>query len=220
MVRTAIPGWICLAAIPFLYLELPLLIGGAGFGLHDPAIQSLEARLFGTSPAATLAGALPWRPLSELLHLSYLSYYALIYLPPAIAFWRGDRHVFDRTVAGLTIAFATCFTIFTVFAVAGPRYLWPAPPGVPDGPVRRLVLSILGAASSRGAAFPSSHVAVSVVQTAMALRWQPRVGWAAAVATLLLSIGAVYGGFHYAVDVIAGGLVGVALACAFLYRVR
>jgi membrane-associated phospholipid phosphatase len=58
------------------------------------------------------------------------------------------------------------------------------------------------------------------MQTAVALRWQPRVGLIAAIATIALSIGAVYGGFHYAVDVLAGAVLGVALAAAFLLRER
>jgi membrane-associated phospholipid phosphatase len=77
--------------------------------------------------------------------------------------------------------------------------------------VRRLVLAILERGSSRGAAFPSSHVAVAVTQALLALRHQPRVGrWVAGVA-VGLGAGAVYGGFHYGVDVLAGAALGAAI---------
>ena len=46
----------------------------------------------------------------------------------------------------------------------------------------------------------------------VALFYQRRVGWIVAVLTVGLSIGAVYGGFHYAVDIVAGALVGLSLA--------
>jgi len=219
--RRALPryaGWLPLAAIPFLYTELPVLIAGFGAPFHDSTVQRLELAIFGASPAAVWAGKAPWMPLSELFHLGYLSYYLLIYLPPLVAYVRGRDEVFDRTVAALIAAFGVCFVIFALYPVAGPRYLWPAPQGIPDGPVRRVVLGILGAASAKGSAFPSSHVAVSVVQTAITLRWQPRLGVWALITTVLLAAGAVYGGFHYAVDVLAGCVLGLLIAAFQLRR--
>jgi membrane-associated phospholipid phosphatase len=76
------------------------------------------------------------------------------------------------------------------------------------------VLWLLEAGSARGTAFPSSHVAVAVVQSAFALKYQRRVGWVATVATILIGCGAVYGGFHYATDVIAGAALGLAVVAA------
>jgi membrane-associated phospholipid phosphatase len=165
-----------------------------------------------------MAAALPSRALSELLHAGYLSYYALIYAPPLLLYLRGDREGFQRVSATLIAAFAVCFAVFIVFPVAGPRYLWPAPPGIPDGPVRRTALALLTAGSSRGTAFPSSHVAVAVTQTLLALSLQRRVGVVVLVLTALLALGAVYGGFHYAVDVLAGAGVGMALGAISLSK--
>ena len=87
------------------------------------------------------------------------------------------------------------------------------PQGVPDGPVRRLVLALLEAGSSRGAAFPSSHVAVATTQFVMVVRYQPRLSFFVFAISLGLAAGAVYGGFHYAVDALAGVAVGDA-GCA------
>ena len=75
---------------------------------------------------------------------------------------------------------------------------------------------ILAAGSSRGAAFPSSHMAVTVAQTVMAFRWQPKLGAILALVSLLVGVGAVYGGFHYGVDMIAGALLGLVVAGAVL----
>jgi len=205
-------GWLPLAAIPFLYTELPVLIAGFGGSLHDSTLQRLELAIFGASPAAVWAGKAPWMALSELFHFGYVAYYPLIYVPPLVAYLRRQDEVFDRTAAALMAVFGVCFVIFAVYPVVGPRYLWPAPRGIPDGPLRRLALGIVGAGSAKGTAFPSSHVAVSVVQTAITLRWQPRLGVWALVATVLLTAGAVYGGFHYAVDALAGVAVGLVIA--------
>jgi membrane-associated phospholipid phosphatase len=193
-----------LIAFPILYSEIPQLIASLGTAYHDATVQSWEAALFGTRPSATLAGALPYMPLSELLHAAYLSYYFVIFVPPLLLYFKGEREGFEQTVAALAIVYALSWTIFALFPVQGPRYLFPSPPSVPDGPVRRVALWILASGSARGAAFPSSHMAISVVQTCMALRWQRRIASILAVTTVLIGVGAVYGGFHYAVDIIAG----------------
>ena len=63
-----------------------------------------------------------------------------------------------------------------------------------------------------GAAFPSSHVAVAVAATAVALLEWRVLGLALVVPTTLLTLGSVYGQFHYAVDALAGIGVGLAVA--------
>jgi membrane-associated phospholipid phosphatase len=221
--------WLPLLLVPVLYAELPLLMEGlpGPVRYHDPLIMSLEERLLGGQPAFAWAGAMPSVILSELLHACYVSYYALIYVPLLLLFARqrgaaargaaaagGPREdrrraAFHESVLALSLSFLGCFLVFVVFPVQGPRYLG-VPEGVPPGPVRALALAILETGSSRGAAFPSSHVAVAVTQALLALRHQPRAGrWVAAIA-VGLACGAVYGGFHYGVDVLAGALVGAA----------
>jgi membrane-associated phospholipid phosphatase len=207
--QTAFDLWLPLVAIPFLYAELPTLMIGS---MHDAVVRGWESRLFGVSPAATLAGRFPNVVLSELLHLGYLSYYPLIYVPPLLLHLRGRKRELAATVAGLMATYAICFVVFALFPVEGPRYEWGSPTGIAEGPVRGFTLSLLRTASSRGAAFPSSHVAVAVTQTVMAFRWQRGMAPVLAVATGLLAVGSVYGGFHYGVDALAGGIVGGAIA--------
>jgi membrane-associated phospholipid phosphatase len=215
-VLRAVRDWTPLLAVPVLYAELPDLMLGAGSRLHDQLIQTWEATLFGASPAHVAASRLPWPGLSELLHLGYLSYYGIIYAPPLWLYLRNERRQFEVTVTALTITFAICFAIFVFFPVAGPRYLWTAPPGIPDGPIRRLALTLLASGSSKGAAFPSSHVAVAVVQSLMMLRYRRSTGLLISSASLLLAMGAVYGGFHYGVDVLAGAATGGLIAAAVI----
>jgi membrane-associated phospholipid phosphatase len=203
-------GVVLLITIPVLYAELPYVLWTSR--LHDGVVQHWEGLVFGASPAQTAAGASASTVLSEVLHAAYLSYYAIIYGPPLLLLVRGERLLFERTVAGLMAVFAVCFALFIVFPVAGPRYLWPAPTGVYDGPMRRAALWLLSAGSSKGSAFPSSHVAVATTQTLMTYRWNRRLGVVLGVLTVLLGAGAVYGGFHYGVDVLAGAAVGIVVA--------
>jgi len=209
--REDIVAWIPLILWPALYAEVPTVIAGIGATFHDMTVQGWDLSLFGTQPSRSLAGALPNTALSELVHAGYLSYYALIYVPPALLFASGRRADFERTVFTVTAVCLVCLVAFVVFPVAGPRYLWGAPPDVPHGPARALATRLLELGSARGTAFPSSHAALAAAQSMMALRVQRPVGWVASVATVLLSLGAVYGGFHYGIDVLAGLCLGVVM---------
>jgi membrane-associated phospholipid phosphatase len=214
--------WLPLLAVPLLYAELPTVIAAVGGTYHDAVVQTWEIVLFGTQPSRTLAAALPSPPFSELLHASYLSYYPLIYLPPLALYLAGKQQRFEEAVLAVTLTFVACFAVFIWFPVQGPRYEWPPSALVFPGFFRILALRLLAAASSRGAAFPSCHVAVSVAQSCSVIRWRRGAGAGLFVLTGLLAMGAVYGGFHYAVDVIAGAVVGVtswALARALARRV-
>lgn len=199
--------WLPLLALPLLYGGIP---GTAiGVGPFDSVVQGWDRMIFRTDAARTFAGAMPWMPVSEVLHAAYLSYYAIIYGPPLIMYWRGDREAFARTVHTFTIAMVVCFVVFCFAPVEGPRYAWPPPPGVPEGFFRRVVLAILEGASSRGTAFPSSHLAIALAIGLSSLSWSRRLGLLVTVVSVLLGLGAVYGGFHYAVDMLAGAVVGL-----------
>jgi membrane-associated phospholipid phosphatase len=107
------------------------------------------------------------------------------------------------------------FLWFILFPVAGPYYAFPRPTGeFVNNWMARLVYATLATGSSYGAAFPSSHVAASVVATLAAWRASPRLGAAVAIPTLLLTIGVVYCQMHYAVDAVAGLVVGAAMGLA------
>lgn len=194
---------------PFLYVELRWLIPGMGRPHHDALVLAWERSLFGGTPSSAWAPAMPWLALSELLHLAYASYYAIVLVPPMVLYARGRRSAFAATMLALTIVYGACFTTYLLFPVDGPRYLV-GPANAPVGPVRAFVLHLLEAGSSRGTAFPSSHVAAAVVASLCALAFQRGVGVVATVLTIGLALGTVYGGFHYGVDALVGALLGVA----------
>jgi membrane-associated phospholipid phosphatase len=114
-------------------------------------------------------------------------------------------------ILGLGLVYGVCWSAFVLFPVQGPRYLWAPSPLWPHGPVRELTLHLLSAGSSRGAAFPSSHVAVAAVQAVVLWRTHRVLGAIVAAATVAIGLGAVYGGFHYAIDAVAGAALGAAL---------
>ncbi|MEE2900082.1 MAG: phosphatase PAP2 family protein [Gemmatimonadota bacterium] len=198
---------LALLAIPIAYAELPWLNQALTSGYRDPLLITWERALTGFDPSRELAGRFPWVWVSEPLHFAYLSFYPAVFFPPILLAVRGRLREGTTTVLGVLIAAVVCYIAFVLFPVQGPRYFGP-PEGVPEGPMRRLTLLILENGSSRGAAFPSSHMALMTAQAALALRFQPKVGVLLTLGALGVGLGAVYGGFHYSVDLAAGAVVG------------
>lgn len=199
--------WLTLTIGPVMYVELRWIIAGVGAPHRDAAVMAWERILFPSDPSSTLAPQLHSPVLSEALHLAYAAYYLLVYLPPIALYARGRRDALVSTMLALTVVYGVCFVTYAIFPVDGPRYLV-GPAAAPDGAVRSFVLTLLDRGSSRGTAFPSSHVAASVVATLCALRYQRPVGIGVAVVTAALTFATVYGGFHYAVDALVGVILG------------
>jgi membrane-associated phospholipid phosphatase len=206
----AVFDWAPLLLMPLLYTELATLnIAVHGGAYFDDLIIALEQVIFSGQPSRDWAAAAPLLWLSEPLHAAYLSYYFIIFVPPLVLFLSGRTEDFRAGTFALMLAFFTHYVFFIYFPVQGPRYLFPPPGGVlADGFFYQLAHRVLEAGSAQGAAFPSSHVGVSVAQTLIVLRFLPRLTPVFALLTLGLALGAIYGGFHYATDAVAGALLG------------
>lgn len=177
---------------------------------NDRVIQSWEAALFGGQPSYDWIRGAPSVFWSQILHLAYFSYYFIVLLGPVILWVRGLRPQARDVLFRCMLAFVICYAIFILYPVAGPYYAFPQP----EGPVRevwsaKLVYWLLESGSSLGAAFPSSHVAATVAVTLSVWPHERGLGLVFAPLALLLTIGTVYCQMHYAVDAIAGLLLGV-----------
>lgn len=196
---------------PLLYTELDLLNQLHVQGYLDPTVQAWEEAVFGAQLSVVWARRQPWRWLSELMHLGYFSYYLLIPVSALLVYRRGGPRELHRFTMITGLGFLLCYLLFTVFPVAGPRYLYDRLQGTPARALFfEAVHAIAEAGSSKGTAFPSSHVAATVAAW-LASRRVAR-GWfrVSAPFVVLLTLGTVYGRFHYAVDSVAGIAVAVA----------
>lgn len=205
--------WYPMLLLAGLYGEIGVLTLASGFQ-HDLAIQRLETAVFGSQVSYRWIREMPVPWLSAVLHSCYLAYYAILFAPPLGLWFSGRREAARHTILGVMITFYLCYAIFLMYPVAGPRYAFALPHNAATavGPAR-LTQWLLDRGDSWGAAFPSSHVAASVVATGFALRYWRPLGYALLVPTTGLVLAVVYGQFHYGVDALSGLLVaGVMLA--------
>jgi len=191
-----------------LYASLDLLSGGGAAVTHDRTVQAWEQGLFGLQVSREWRKAVPSAVLSFVLHGAYLSYYLLVPLPMAYFAWRRDLKNVRRAVFFVMATFLACYLAFIFFPVAGPYYEFARPDAsFIDNLPARLVYGTLAQGSAFGAAFPSSHVAATVVANIVAFQGAPRLGRWMLLPTMLLTGGVIYTQMHYAVDVLAGLLV-------------
>ncbi|MFL5494774.1 MAG: phosphatase PAP2 family protein [Gemmatimonadales bacterium] len=195
-----------------LYGELDVL-NGIGATVHDAVVQRWELALFGAQVSRIWWQAAPSRFWSTVLHGAYFSYYLVVTLPALYFVLRNDLHAVRQFVLAVMATFVTCYLVFLFYPVAGPYYVFPAPSAwFTDNLPARLVYRILANGSSYGAAFPSSHVAATVAAVIAASHQSRRLGLLLLVPTALLTVGVVYCQMHYAIDAVAGLVVGVAVA--------
>lgn len=214
-----LPFWIRdgypLLLLPWLYVELPRLNAPFLSVARDEAVRRLETLVFPRPLPGSVVHLLSAVPVSEALHVAYLTYYPLIYALPLALALRPRPRAFYSTVFAIMATYYSCYVLYLVMPVRGPWDLGlatAAHAGAVDGPVRRLVIGILRAGSSTGAAFPSSHEAVAVAEAVCALRFLPRLAPAIAALSAGIGLGAVAGSLHYGIDILAGAAVGLAAA--------
>ncbi|MCK4414206.1 MAG: inositol phosphorylceramide synthase [Candidatus Eisenbacteria sp.] len=199
-----------LASLPLLYQGVQHLNRITTQNYFDDLIIQQEALLFSCQPSQVFHAILPWAVLSELLHVAYLSY-TLVFAVIALTLYFSRRYeplkVFISTIM---LTFLSCYLIFTFFPVQGPfHHFGPLVPTGEGGVFQSLTHRLLTQASSVGTAFPSSHVAASVAAWLVCRRYLRRFSWAVLLIAGGITIGTVYGGFHYAIDALAGLVVGI-----------
>ncbi len=182
--------------------------------LHDRVVQAWEVALFGGEVSVTWHQRVPNLALSFILHFCYSAYYIILVLPALFLFFARSRESFARGCFIVTLGFYTCYVIFELFPVAGPRYFF----GNATGPIAQVATArfehwLTEGGSAIGTAFPSSHVVASWCAVYALWRDARCLALVLAPVAIGLALGTVYGQFHYAVDALAGALLGVAL-CA------
>jgi membrane-associated phospholipid phosphatase len=176
----------------------------------DADILSLEERLFGGQPSRDLYARHGSRLLGEYLSLGYFSYYFLVPILGGALWLRRPLVELERALGTVCTVFYVSFLFFIFYPVAGPYYEFPHPPAEGVGYVLpRITRWLLDRGSSVGAAFPSSHVAVSVVTWIMAMRYCRPLAVFYLFLVPALALGAINGGYHYATDVAAGAILGI-----------
>ncbi|HOX25890.1 MAG TPA: phosphatase PAP2 family protein [Candidatus Krumholzibacteria bacterium] len=223
--RSTAPGARLLGVIylpllfPWLYGELAFLgVVFRDFGQSfDPLLIDLEQRVFGLQPSLAWSRAWPWRWLLEVMEFAYFTYYffAIIGL---VLIWRTGGRGRDRNwalsaalIRDLGAVMLSCYAWYAVFPVWGPKYFeyLGVAGSVESEGLRGWLFSdvmrwIHANGALCGAAFPSSHVAGSMVSWWWGWKVAPRHRWWFTTLWAMLTLSIVYCRYHYVVDLVGG----------------
>lgn len=150
------------------------------------------------------------------LELAYMGTFLLIPLGCAVLILGGHAADLNRY---WTIVIAAEFGAFGTLAFVQTRPPWALESArrEHDGPLHRLGLFWVRHTSHCANTLPSGHAAGSLAIALAVLPLMPVAGVVLLIVALMISVGCVTGRYHYAVDVIAG--IALALAIAFAVRV-
>jgi membrane-associated phospholipid phosphatase len=197
-------------------------------GFLDPFFIRLEARIFGGQPSLAFMARLPYLPVSELFYAAYFSYYVMI-VGIGLALFRRSREQFYHYLSVISFAFYVCYLIFIFTPAMGPPVFFPnngdyqlpadllpaVPPTFPAAIKAGLFYQIMAwvyqTFETPGAAFPSSHVVIAIGTVFFSFRYLRSIRWLHLAVVILLCLATVYCRYHYAVDVVAGGLTAAVL---------
>ncbi len=179
-------------------------------------VIQFESKLFGMPPMEWLHGrARDW--IIEFLEFGYFAFYPL-YPVVGGAFWVSReiprfRGAFRRLTDTLSVGYVLCYATYLLFPTQSPanRVGVQQVGSAHGGIFQHLVRAIQNNAGVHGNAFPSAHIMLAFIVLMFVYRFLPRVAPLLLLPILLMCVGAVYDGYHYASDVIAGAAIGIAL---------
>jgi membrane-associated phospholipid phosphatase len=169
----------------------------------------------------------PW--LTDFLQLAYLVYYVLpfvllgtLYSPqPRFAKEPGQTRehggAFDLCVVALLLSHYFAFTGYMAIPALGPRFaLAPTYRTELTGllvaePIRHILDAVEGIKRD---AFPSGHVSAALISVHYMFRFTPRLACCALPAVYLMIFATLYLRYHYAADILGGGML--AALCVLL----
>jgi len=197
---------------------LSLAIRGDWQNVHLIAFESL---LFAVPPALWMHEHVSsW--LVEFLEFGYFAFYPL-YPVFGGMFWAWRKRprfagAFRRLTDALSVGYVLCYATYLFFPTQSPanRLGMQQFVSAHSGPFQAMVHLIQSRGGVHGNAFPSSHIMLAFVVLVFACRFLPRVALWLLIPILLMCLGAVYDGYHYASDVVAGALIGIAVGLIFI----
>ena len=203
--------WYPVFSYPFLYLNVGNFLHLIFPHEFDSYIIAYEMSVLGNLPNLWVQQYV--NPvLTEIMQISYGIYWFTIPIGAAILYFRQRLKEYEFLIFYVTLTFIISYFFFIFFPVAGPRFTLADQIAVSYKGLflADFLRSFVAQAGYRGGAFPSSHVAVSVVILLFLLKFNPEIAVRFLLpAVLALSLATVYGQYHYLTDMVAGLFLGL-----------
>ena len=219
--------------ISFLRNVYPVVLGGYFyqetafynkllFTDFDPLLEQLDFILFGQQPSLTFSETVPNLVFSELMYISYFSFYLLIFFCLVVFYFQKKENLV-KAVFYLSASQYLFYLLFALFPSAGPQFYFAVPKNIlPDAYLfNKIIKFIQEFGEQPTGAFPSSHVGLSIIILFISYKKVKLLFNVALPFTILITLATVYIKAHFLVDVIGGILFAPALyyLSGYLFRI-
>lgn len=208
-----IRGWYPVALIPLTYKELSYLIPLIHPRDYDAALAAIDHRFLGVHPTVWLE-RFTWPPLTEVLQLTYSTYYFLPLVLGVVLWRKGWFDKFYYWVYIVVLGFYLSYLGYIAVPAIGPRFL----PSIAEAqtiplsgvwlfqPVREMLDRAEGITRD---CFPSGHTELTLLVLIYAREFHKKVFWGLLPLGTGVIISTVYLRYHYVIDVVAGALLAI-----------
>lgn len=192
------------------------------WGNLDQKLIDLDQFIFGFQPSLAFSETFSSKLFSELMYFGYFSFYLLITGFVIIAYYK-LKNESEVLIFKFSAAMFLFYLFFGIVPAAGPQFYFPSPQK--DLPVAfifdKIMHFIQANAEQPTAAFPSSHVGISIILLILLRKKAPLFFKIATPFVVILILSTVYIKAHYAVDVIGGIIIApiVLYLASILYRI-
>jgi membrane-associated phospholipid phosphatase len=208
-----------------LFFTESILLSAEAFGgaSHDDFFMAIDEAIFGFQPAREFSrafGHLPW--LNEIMFGVYFAYFAFMVFAIWIPYLKGNQAEGERQIFVVASLMAVVCVWYVFFRVQGPKYWLPDLReswyrGIDGGLFVGLFQRSLANATLSGAAFPSTHVVLTLTTLVLAFKNDRRFFAVYLPVAALILCSTVYIFAHWAVDIL-GGIAYAAIFAPLLYR--
>ncbi|HXQ24951.1 MAG TPA: phosphatase PAP2 family protein [Candidatus Acidoferrales bacterium] len=213
--------WYPLPLYIFLFEELQGLVHAIFPGWFDRWLIAFDYSLARAHPSVWLAQfASP--ALNDFMQFSYMTYFLYLIILPMILYARREQLAFWTVMTSTAVAHYSVYVVSVLLPIESPHYsLAPIQTKtLAGGYCTALIELIERFGRVHGAAFPSAHVAGSMVAILASWSYRRWLFWVCLPFFASMCVATVYGRYHYVADVLAGLVVGAMGFSVGTYLVR
>ena len=201
--------WYPLPLYLWLFEELGTFVHAIFPAWFDRVLIEFDYNFAGVHPSVWLT-RYSSPALNDFMQFAYLTYFLYLVILPAILYAQRERLAFWTVMTSTAIAHYSVYVIALLFPVESPYHSLAGlqTKELAGGAVTTLTNFIEHFGRVHGAAFPSAHVAGSMVAILASGRYSRRLFWICLPFFLCMCVATVYGRYHYIADVLGGLVVG------------
>jgi len=181
----------------------------------EPALVRADQWIFGKTGSEYLERFYS-RPLLDLMHVFYVSFYFVPLSLLMVMYRRGNRAELQHTVAAIGLTFYADFFLYYVFPVLGPyrnaQIHFTRDIVASGGALTHILRSFLDHAEiATYDSFPSGHLAATLITIMLAFRYRLKLRGVYVFLGVMIVISTIYLRYHYVMDLPAGAVVAVVI---------